>query len=234
MSLKAPKGSYSNRPSRPRVEAMEAGTYPCRLVQVLDMGVQPQRPYKGEEKAPAHELRVTFEFVDSFMPVWDEEGEKWTEEEDLEKPRWVSNSFPLRSITSDLATSTKWYTVLDPDMVHDGDWSKILGTPVNVTITKTPRKDGEGFTNYIASISTMRPRDVEKTPELKNPPKILSLSETDTEMFNSLAKWIKDLITSGLEFKGTALQKALDGEDSTPNKPVKESESGKKDDDIPW
>ena len=32
---------------------IEAGVYPARLVQIIDLGLQPQKAYQGKEKAPA-------------------------------------------------------------------------------------------------------------------------------------------------------------------------------------
>src|SRR3546814_6949836 len=40
-------------------EPLPAGTYPARLVQVVDLGLQPQRPYQGQEKSPAQEIMQT-------------------------------------------------------------------------------------------------------------------------------------------------------------------------------
>ena len=70
-----------------RQEPIEPGSYPARLVQVIDLGLQPQE-YLGEEKAPKIEITTTYELSDEFMK--DEEGN------DIEdKPRWVSETFPL-------------------------------------------------------------------------------------------------------------------------------------------
>ena len=79
-------------------ELLEPGTYPVRVVQIIDLGVQPQRPFKGEQKPPVHQIQLTYEFVDEFLK--DEDG---NELED--KPRWLSESFPLYNLSSDRAKS---------------------------------------------------------------------------------------------------------------------------------
>ena len=53
---------------------LDAGTYPARLVMVIDCGLQPQRPYKGEDKEPAYEIGLTYEFADEFMK--DDDGQE--------------------------------------------------------------------------------------------------------------------------------------------------------------
>ena len=49
---KAPKPqSNSNRVIQ---ELMEVGTEEARVVAVIDLGLQPQRPYKGQDKPPVN------------------------------------------------------------------------------------------------------------------------------------------------------------------------------------
>lgn len=214
MGLNASKVQGGNNVKRVEQPAMEAGTYPARLVQVIDFGLQPQRAFKGEAKPPAHEISTTYEFVDCFMV--DEDGKELED-----KPRWVSESFPLRNLLAELATSTKRMKALDPDNVFEGDWPKALGSPVNVTVVINESK-GKVYTN-IASTSTMRARDAQKCPELKNPTKFFDLTEPDLEVFNSLPEWIREKIKGNLNYAGSKLQKLLDGapeEAGKENKPV--------------
>src|SRR5574341_1285327 len=79
---------------------LDPGVYPTRLVQLIDLGLQPQRPYQGKEKPPAHEIMMTYEFVDEFL--------KDENDEDIEdKPRWYSETLPLYSLEADKAKSTQ-------------------------------------------------------------------------------------------------------------------------------
>lgn len=240
MALKArniPKvgGKGSGMPKQP---TMEPGTYPSRVVQVIDMGLQPQRPYKGEPKNPAYELMVTYECLDEFCV--DENG---VEMED--KPRWISETFPLHNIEADLAKSTKRYKALDPDMVYDGDWGEVVGTPCMVTTVNNVNGDNV-YTN-VASVTSMRARDAAKAPELINEPKVFSLDEPDVDVFRSFPQWIQDKIKGNLEYDGSALQKALEGAPKQEEKkgkanPRVEEENAQEDfvddvqgdDDIPW
>ncbi|MCI0528939.1 MAG: hypothetical protein L0Y56_15995, partial [Nitrospira sp.] len=50
----------------PRTPPLENGLYPSRLVQVIDLGLQP-RSYKGEDKEPQGMIMLTYELVDAFL-----------------------------------------------------------------------------------------------------------------------------------------------------------------------
>lgn len=223
-------------------EPMDEGTYPARVVQVIDFGVQPQRPFKGQPKAPAQTIYQTYEFLDEFCK--DENGD------DVEdKPRWLSEDFPLFNLEADLAKSTKRYHALDPDEKFEGDFTLLVGEPCMVTINQYESKGK--IRNGISSVAAMRPKEAAKAPQLVNPPKVFLIDNPDLEVFKSLPDWIQEKITGGLEFEGSALDQALNG----PAKPVKKDKPARKpvvevedvpegdddvdaedvgDDDIPW
>lgn len=208
MALNAKKipsggGNFKRPPS------LEAGNYPARLVQVIDMGLQPQRAYQGKDKPPRGEIYTTYELLDEFLQ--DDDGN------DLEnKPRWISETLPMHSLDSDLAKSTKRYVALDPKLQYDGDWSQLPGTPCMVTLSadedKKGKKDQDGNTivyNNVSSIQPMRAKDVDKAESLKNPPKVFDTSDPDMEVFLSLPDWLRDKIKEALDFEGGPLEEAL-------------------------
>lgn len=206
MALNAKKVPFGGGNKGPQQEPIDAGTYPCRVVQVLDLGLQPQRPYQGEEKPPAHEIMITYEFLDEFC--LDDDGNELDD-----KPRWLSETMPLRNLESDLAKSTKRYIALDPNDDLDGDFLQLVGIPCMVTVTA---KNGKGKNadkvyNNISSISTMRPKEAAKAPELVNPSKVFQLEEPDLEVLGSLPQWLQDKIKDNLEFDGSELDKVLSG-----------------------
>lgn len=212
-SKKVPSGNGGGNKQEP----IEAGNYPARLVQVIDLGLQPQRPFKGEEKPPAYCIYTTYELLDEFMV--DEEGNV-----DEDKPRWISEEFPLYNIGADLAKSTKRYKALDPQLECEGDWGQLLGSPVMVTVTATEGKGqhlGKTFNN-IGGLAPMRPKDAAKAEELKNTAKMFDLDAPDLEVFQSLPTWLQDRIKGNLEFKGSKLDQMLGGapaQDDTPDNP---------------
>lgn len=220
---------------------MDPGTYPARVVQVLDLGVQPQRPYKGQDKPPAHMISLTYEFLDEFC--LDENGD-----EIEDKPRWLSEDFPLKNLEIDLATSTKRYKALDPDEVHDGDFTALVNATCMVTVVQNAgqgKNAGKIYTN-VANVSAMRPKEARNAPELVNEPKVFVLDEPDMTIFKSLPEWLQDKIKGNLEFEGSALQEALEGAQEgeeeepkakpkgKPKKAAKEPVEDEDEDEVNW
>ncbi len=195
--MKAPKGD------RPEVDPLEPGAYPGRLAWVIDLGLQPQRPFKGEEKKPAYEIQTVFELADEFMK--NEDGES-----DEEKPRWIWNNFPVFPLDSERANSTKYYYAIDPNEDKGGDWSQLVSSPCIVNIVNNKDKDGKVWEN-VQSLSTMRPKEAAKAPPLKHDTVVFSMDEPDVDVFKALPEWIQNKIKDGLEFKGSKLDKLLGG-----------------------
>jgi len=183
---------------------LEPATYPARLVVVADLGLQPQRPWQGEEKPPAYEILTTYELVDEFME--DEDGSPI-----LDKPRWLSESFPLYSLSSERAKSTVRYNALDPTGAMEGNWTDLLTMPCLVTTVNNPGKGknaGRVFVN-IANVAAMRTKDRDSVPALVNRAVVFDMDTPDVEEFDSLPQWVQDKIKGGLEYSGSELQKIL-------------------------
>ena len=216
MALKAPKGNAKNQ--FPPQNNIEPGTYPARLVQRIDFGLQPQRPYMGKDKPPAQEIGLTYELVDEFMK--DEEGN------DIEdKPRWISETLPFFGLFADKAKSTQRYKAFDPDEAWGGDFSQAIERPINVTVVNNAV--GDKVYDNVATISPMRPKDAEKCSPLKNPAKVFDLDAPDMEVFNSFPKWIQEKIQGNLNYEGSALQKLLKNSPAPQkNAPKKEEDKG--------
>lgn len=182
-------------------EPIPVDTYPARVVQVLDLGLQPQE-YLGQEKPPRNEVNITYELLDIFIK--DEAGK-----EDLEKPRWVGESFVLNNLKADKAKSTKRIMAIDPKGSCNGDLTKMVGMPCNVTIAHNiAKKNG----NVYANVSMVSPASTRREyPELKNNPKIFDLSNPDKDIFLSLPEFLQAKIKANLEFPGSKLDRLLNG-----------------------
>lgn len=185
---------------------LDAGTYPCRVVQIIDLGVQPQRPHKGVPKPPMQHIRITYEFTDEFCV--DEEGV-----EQLDKPRWLAETQPFHSLEADLATTTKRYRAIDPDDNFDGDFTLLVDSPCLVTVVN---KNGKGdkadvVYNNIGAVTTMRKKDIDKCAPLVNESLVFLVDEPDKKAWDKLPNFIQDKIKASLEFEGSALDLALSG-----------------------
>ncbi len=206
---------------------IEPGTYPGRIVQILDLGLQPQRPYMGKDKPPAHEIMLTYELVDEFMK--DEQGN------DIEdKPRWISETLPFYGLFADKAKSTQRYLALDPQQEYDGDFAKLIDCPCNVTVVNNAV--GEKVYDNVAMITAMRERDALKCPELVNPPRVLDLDNPDKEVFDALPQWVQDKIRGNLNFRGSPLEKLVGNAPAKKEEPKKEKPAPKQeeDNDLPY
>jgi len=204
--LNAKKVSSGKSKSGSKQDAIPAGPYEVRVAQVIDLGLQAQRPYMKEEKPPANELMITYEFLELF--VKDADGN-----DDEDKPRWLSETIPLRSLEADKAKSTQRYYALDPDEDFEGDFTQLVGVPAIANVVTNPGKgqhEGKVFNN-IASLNTMLPKLAKIAPDLKNEPKVFDLDEPDMEIFGSLPDWLQDKIKDNLEFKGSVLEGKLNG-----------------------
>src|SRR5574337_584130 len=169
---------------------IEIGTYPARLVRVIDFGLQARNPYKGQEKPPAYQADLTYEMLDVFMV--DKDGN-----EDETKPRWISETINISHPSADLATSTKRAKALDPNGDFDFDLSKMIGAPCMITIVHKESK-GKTYAN-VGTVTTMRTKDADKAPKLVNKPVVFDLDNPDMNVFDSFPEWIKEKITSNLE-----------------------------------
>lgn len=227
MSLNASK--IESTSNFKKAEALEPGAYPARVVQILSLGLQPQRAFQGEDKPPKPEIYVTYELLDEFM--LDEDGN-----EVKDKPRWISERIPMHSLDSDLAASTKRYYALDPENNYGGDWAKLISVTCMVTITNYVPKTGKnaGVTrDKVYSVSSMRAKDAEKAGDLVNPPKLFDIDDPDMVVFKSLPEWLQKVMTEdNLEFKGSALETAINNfEDSGELKENKKDQKDEKEDD---
>lgn len=201
MALKSSKVAKSsgNRVEQP---VMEADVYNARLVQLIDLGVQPQRAYQGKEKAPANEVMFTYELCDVFMV--DEDGKELED-----KPRWISETLPFFGVQADMAKSSKRYLAFDPTNEQGGDLSIMLDVPCNLTLVINAK--GDKVYENIGNIAAMSAKKKAACPPLQNKARIFDFDEPDLEVFNSLPDWIKKKITEALNFKGSNLEEALGG-----------------------
>ena len=206
MSLNANNVKQENNNKRVEQEPVKIGNHAARVVQVLDLGLQNQRPFQGQPKPPKHCIQLTYELSHEFLK--DEGGDVLED-----KPRWISEDFPFNSLKSDLATSTKRYLAIDPEQTVGGDFTKLVGMPCTVGIVHNPGKGknaGRIFDNVgVVTGPTAMPGY--NQPELVNDPKVFTLDEPDMETFSALPEFLQEKIKGNLEFKGSALDVALGG-----------------------
>ena len=206
-------------------EALEPSQCPARVVQVIDLGLQPQKPYNGKEKAPVDQIHMTYELSDEFMK--DEGGE-----DRLDMPRWLSETMPFYSLDADKAKSTLRYNAIDPAGTTGGEFTELATMPCQIMVTKEPKRDRkknmaviEGkFVNYIGNVSGAINVKGYVQPELVNEPVTFLLAEPDLDVFKKFPDWLQDKIKGNLNYNGSKLQ-ALLGEEAKPEEKEAPAES---------
>lgn len=187
--------------SAPRTPPLETGMYKGRLVQLLDLGLQP-RKFKGEDKSPAQEVSLTYEISDEFL--LDEDGEPQPD-----KPRWVSETFYLFNLDVDKAKSTIRYKSLDPALKYGGDFSLLMGTAVNIHVVSEPNKKGMIYMQ-VSGLAPLREKERVGMPNLVNAPRVFDMDDPDMEVYEQIPQWLKNRMISNLEFGGSKLAEMLE------------------------
>lgn len=186
--------------AKPSVERklLEAGPLPCRLVQVIDLGLQAQKPYQGQEKHPAYELYLTFEFPTETIEI---DGEH--------RPMWKSTRIKLSS--HEKSKCKKWYDKLDPSNQYGGDWSALLGTPLMCLIVHEAGKGNNAGRTFDKIADVMPLMKGLEVADLDNPTVVFNTDSPDMEIFNKFPEWIQNIIKENLEYDGSRLQASLEG-----------------------
>lgn len=243
MALDASKSTMPSNRKFVEQPNLKVGGHAARVVRVVDLGVQPQKPWGTQVKKPVNMVNITYELSHDF--VVDEDGNI-----DENRPRWIDETLPLYPLTADRATSTARYRAIDPEEVAGGNFANIISFPCTVVVVHGKGKgkhEGKIFDNIgdVASATTI-PGYVQ--PELKNPGVVFDLSEPDIEVFKSLPKRLQEKIVGNLNFQGSKLQALIAEaglEISAPQEEVSEPQSNQEpapsepatpgfDDDMPW
>lgn len=223
-----------------------AGTTLARLVDYIEVGVHPQKAFKGKEKKPANKVYITFELL----------GTKYTKEIEVDgKKKTIADriTVPLTLSLHEKASFKKLFKKLAygrQDIVH---MSQMLGDGFKVTIVH--REVGEGADKKVYANITdedgnflvdgpFKRDDLEGTtvklnvPEAIGEERLFIWDEPTKECWDSIfidgtkevkdaagkektvsKNWIQNMIISATNFEGSAVQTFLEGSDSLPTNP---------------
>ncbi len=199
-----------------KFELTARGNYPARVVAIVDLGVQPQKPWKGKEKTPRNEIMLTYELVTEFLK--DEDGNDM-----LDKPRWHSETMGFLPLSAERAKSTQRYEVFDPDhSLYEGKFANILTLPCTITIVHNKALNGNTYANVGAVAPPMKGYEI---PPLINEPYIFDRNAPDMDVWERLPEWLQKKIKGSLDFHSTALAKELGEEkEEVPNEKTSSTE----------
>ncbi len=200
-------------------EVLAPNGYPARVAGLVFVGVQKQRPYQGQPKDPADEVRVTYEFSHEFMK--DKDGNVLED-----KPRWITESFPFKAMDLDRAKSTKRYKAIDPQDEAKGDWRNLIGKGCTVLITNNAGKgkhEGKVFEN-IGDVSAAPNMPGYEQPTLQNEPFYYDLHDDacTLEDFRALPEFVQEIILKADDYASSHLAKLLGAENGKPGTPSAE------------
>lgn len=184
---------------------IEEGSYPARIVQLVDFGNQYATDYKtGEVKkyedgndVIQHKIFINFEFPTETIEI---DGET--------KPRWTGKEFTLSS-----HEKSALYSLLkaaDPKgtATNNGrNAAGLLGLPVMVTVGST-----SGGKAKITTISGV-PKGMQ-VDSLQNPEQFFDLDSDDIEAFEKLPDWMQKRITEGVDFDSTRFYQVVNKKDA--------------------
>lgn len=224
----APGGNGGSKFNAPE---LEPGAYPARLVGIVFLGVQKQRPFQGQAKPPIDEVRYTYELSHEFMQ--DDEGN------DMEdKPRWFSEDMPVYGPEADKAKLTRRNKAIDPNDEADGDPTVLLGRSCSVTLVSNPGKgkhQGKVFTN-VGDVSALGKMKGYVQPELVNPTFYFDPMDLNCtlEEFRKLPEFLQTKIKEADDYHKSQIKKLIEGagdaEDSSYDEPDTDSSDAEGDD----
>lgn len=188
---------------------IEDGSYPARLVQVIDVGQQERIDFEtGQSTGEYHQRAfLTWEFPTETIEI---NGEQW--------PRWLSQEVTVSF--HERAKLPQIIAALDPkkEAQHLGD---LLGKPALVTVGSTKNNKAK-VTNVVQLPKGMQVDD------LKNQPVVFDMDNFDEEVFNNLPQFIQNKIREARNFNPDLLSNQ-----DTETKEQQQSQEGF-DDDLPF
>lgn len=182
------------RSSLKQKEQPSAGTHLARIVSISRLGLQPGFVWQGEQTEDSYKIELTYELVNENM----KDG----------RPFWVSEE-----VTDTDNEKGKLYQRCMAAGVGIDNLDSLINRPCMVSVKHNEK--GYAKVQNVAGVPNGIP-----VPELRNPTSLFDIySEVpDVDMFNSFSEFKRNKITAALDFKDTALFKAL-AEDATDDIP---------------
>ena len=188
-----PKTNAGGSSKYEQAKKLPNGTYPARLLSVVFMGLQKQQPRNGQPREDQDEVQITYELLDEFLK--DENGN-----EDKDTPLLISERFLLFPLSSERAKGTARYKALDEKMEHGGNWAKLVGKTVMITLGDYTSQAGR-TSKIILSTGPMREKDAISAPGLVNDPLVFSAQQPDFEVLGRLPGWLQEKIKESPDMK---------------------------------
>lgn len=174
------------------------GTYPARIVRILDFGMQFATDFKtGEVKkyddgndVVQHKVWIDFELPTETIEI-----------EGVARPRWIGKEYTVSA--HEKAAIQGLLKAADPGgkaTMKGRNVAGLLGLPLMITIGST----STGKDKITATTSLIKGMNVDP---LANPTLFFDLDEATYKDFELLPKWMQKRIKDGVDFESTGLYK---------------------------
>ena len=178
-------GGKDNTP-RKEYPRIGVGQHPARVVQVVDLGLQPKMDWNTKVETDRYQVLFTFEFP---LKMIDVDG--------VQKPRWFSKTYLASS--NDQSNLYQVVSSINPVFDFETDsLSSLLGEGCMVQIGTT----ATGKDKIVSVNPLIEGYDI---PDLVNEPLSFDLSEPDLDVFKKLQKWVQRIIVNSKSYKTSAL-----------------------------
>mgnify|MGYP001558730392 CR=1 FL=1 len=172
------------------VEIVEAGSYPARVYQMIQMG-----NIAGFQGQIQNKVRIGFELPTELKVFKEEKGEQ---------PRVISQEYTLSF--HEKSKLRKVIEACDPNALKVGedgfleevDIEQLIGKECLITIAHKASKEGNQFA-YIDGVTRLPKGMV--CPKAINEPIVLSYDKWKQEIFDALPDFLKDKIKSSQEYQ---------------------------------
>ena len=189
------------------------GTYPARIVRILDFGMQYATDFKtGEIKlyedgnqVVQHKVWIDFELPTETIAV-----------DGVDKPRWIGKEYTVSS--HEKAALQALLKAADPGgkaTLKGRNVTGLLGLPLMITVGST--STGKDKISNVSSLVKGMTVDA-----LANPTLFFDLDSNDRKTFDSLPDWMKKRIQEGVGYADTAFAKSAGSFSDMPDDPVEE------------
>lgn len=176
-------------------EVLAAGTYAARIVQIVELGVQPGGEYKGQKQADVPVFHVTFELPE--VTRTNREGDEVTAKETM----FINVTSGKKAKLTHLAKAA------GIENLRDYDSSEFLNKPVLLTIEH--QQKGDRIKTFVASTTRLPQGLANSLPPASTEVKYFSFSDPDVEVFNSLGDGLKNMMTRALNYSGSKVEKLI-------------------------
>jgi len=155
-------------------ERIGDGTYPARIVNVIDLGEQ-ENTFEGETKIQ-DKVWIEFELPTETITI-----------DGTDKPRWLGKEFTKSTNKNALLMKVLNALYTPKELEEVESFKDLVGKALLIEIGET----AGGKDKWIGSSKLMKGMTV---PELVNTPKYFDLENPDQEVFDSLPNFLQDKI----------------------------------------